>query len=137
MMFVLSQIKNFLTSYQQLFLRSSYFYRMSSSLGRLNFFLVGRYFLLVAFGSLLFARFLWLVARICQPIAPSFLIISLSFSLQLCSLYSDKFQSDVTFCAVTIWKNVMMIRNYFIFINSAQTDDISNHNYLSKGISAP
>ena len=149
MMFVLSQIKNFLTSYQQLFLPSSYFNRMSSSLGRLNFFLLARYFLLVAFGSLLFASYFLLVSfcsllvTFCSllvyvsSLPLSFWSFLLVFRFNYAPYILINFKVVLLFCPVTISKNIMMIRNYFIFINFAQTDDISNHNYLSKGISAP
>lgn len=70
-----------------------------------------RYFLLVTCYFILTARYFFLVACNCLVFIPSFLIISINLSLQLCPLCYHKFQ-----CCIVI-NVVMMMRNIFLFIN--------------------
>ena len=72
-----------------------------------------RYFLLVTCYFILTARYFFLVACNCLVFIPSFLIISINLSLQLCPSCYHKFQ-----CYIVI-NVVMMMRNIFLFINSA------------------
>ena len=73
-----------------------------------------RYSLLVTcYSTLLTARYFFLVACNCFVFLPSFLIISINLSLQLCPLFYHKFQ-----CSIVI-NVVMMMRNIFLFINCA------------------
>ena len=72
--------------------------------------LIPRFFQLVTFSTLLIT-FCSLLASVCS--LSVFLIISLNFLLQLCSLYFDKFQSYVIFSAGTSLKHILVIRSCF------------------------
>lgn len=71
--------------------------------------------LLVTFCSLRLARYFLPTTCVCFLIADFFFIISLNFSLQLCSLCSDNFKVVLFFCTVSSSKYMAMIRNHFLF----------------------